>query len=418
MERSYFPALRGLFGDWAYYSCVMTLAEVKKRVSFAKELHKNTALSALIQRKLKEGRSTEIANYLRTHEDRFFNSLVVAVYGGDPAWHELGDIASQSPEFDIKSVSESAIASIGFLSFTGDEELFALDGQHRLAGIKEAVSDADDELARDEVSVIFVSHHNDEAGMRRTRQLFTTLNKTARPVNKSEIIALDEADVMAITARDLVENHPYFTDKKLLVGTTPNLPGNDESHLTTIHNLYDILTTLFTKIYQSKSPKELQFNRPLDTELAAYKEYATSYFQGVAAAFPELKEYFDSEDPTVVVKKYRHDGGGSLLFRPVGLTILTAVVEEIVKTRKISMQDALAVVASIPTDLSKSPYADLLWNTSAGTIDLRRQALVRKLLLYMLGITTSARRIQQLRVDYARARSLELEQTSLPPKIE
>lgn len=418
MERSYFPALRGLFGDWAYYSCVLTLAEVKKRVSFAKELHKNTALSALIQRKLKEGRSTEIANYLKTHEDRFFNSLVVAVYGGDPAWHELGDIASQSPEFDINSVSESAIASIGFLSFTGDEELFALDGQHRLAGIKEAISDADDELARDEVSVIFVSHHNDEAGMRRTRQLFTTLNKTARPVNKSEIIALDEADVMAITARDLVENHPYFNDRKLLVGTTPNLPGNDESHLTTIHNLYDLLTTLFTKVYQSKSPKELQFNRPTDTELAIYKEYATSYFEGIAGAFPELKEYFESEDPTAVVKKYRNENGGNVLFRPVGLTILTALVEEIVKARKISMQDALGLVAKIPTDLSKSPYADLLWNTSAGTIDLRRQALVRKLLLYMLGITTSPRRIQQLKADYARTIGIELDETSLPAKLD
>ena len=50
------------------------------------------------------------------------------------------------------------------------------------------------DLGDDEVSVIFVSHRDDAAGMRRTRALFTTLNKTAKPVNKSEIIALDESD--------------------------------------------------------------------------------------------------------------------------------------------------------------------------------------------------------------------------------
>ena len=73
-KRRYVPALRGLFGDWAYYSCLMSLGEVSRRVTFAKELHKNKALSALIQRELKENRAKEISEYLQTNPERFFNS--------------------------------------------------------------------------------------------------------------------------------------------------------------------------------------------------------------------------------------------------------------------------------------------------------------------------------------------------------
>jgi SAM-dependent methyltransferase len=180
---------------------------------FAKEIHKSRALSDMILRQLKEGRSAEISEYLRTNPERFFNSLVVAVYEGDPAWHELAEIRPEGANFDPKDVSEDAVASIGFLSFTGEEKLFALDGQHRLAGIQEAL-EHDPELADDEASVIFVSHHSDAAGLTRTQRLFTTLNKTARPASKGEIIALDEDDVMAIVARDLVENDNHFSETK------------------------------------------------------------------------------------------------------------------------------------------------------------------------------------------------------------
>ena len=41
-------------------------------------------------------------------------------------------------------------------------------------------------------------------------RLFTTLNKTARPVSKNAVIALDEDDVMAICVRRLIEDSRFF----------------------------------------------------------------------------------------------------------------------------------------------------------------------------------------------------------------
>jgi DNA sulfur modification protein DndB len=71
--------------------------------------------------------------------------------------------------------------------------MFAIDGQHRLAGMKEAVV-SQPALGADEVSLVLVAHQTSKSGLERTRRLFTTLNKTARPVGKGEIIALDEND--------------------------------------------------------------------------------------------------------------------------------------------------------------------------------------------------------------------------------
>lgn len=83
------PAIRGVMGDWVYYSCLMNLKDLQERVSFASEIHNNKKLSDMIQRQLKKGRSAEISLYLRDQDERFFNSLVVASYGGEPNWNAL-----------------------------------------------------------------------------------------------------------------------------------------------------------------------------------------------------------------------------------------------------------------------------------------------------------------------------------------
>jgi len=55
------PALRGSFGDWTYYACLLPLRELAARVSYADELHQAKALSELIQRSLEGPRATHIA---------------------------------------------------------------------------------------------------------------------------------------------------------------------------------------------------------------------------------------------------------------------------------------------------------------------------------------------------------------------
>ncbi|MES3150933.1 DGQHR domain-containing protein [Sphingomonas faeni] len=414
MVRHFLPALRGVFGDWAYYSCLMSLRELSARVSFADQIHHSKALSELIQRKLKDERADDISKYLKSNPERFFNSLVVAVYGGDPAWHELDEIKPQHQDFKVSDVSKDAIASLGFLSLTGDERLFALDGQHRLAGIQKAVL-ADEKIAEDEVSVIFVSHRNDTVGMRRTRALFTTLNKTAKPVNKSEIIALDESDVMAITVRRLIESNPSFSDKRILVIDSPNLPVTNTSHLTTIQNLYDVLTILFSKVMQQQSIKSLSFQRPKDDELEEYYNYAIGYFSLLEKSVPELAAFFKASNGANVVAAQRTDVGGSVLFRPVGMTMFAHIAETLVKS--MDLPDAIKLMGRLPRDLNKAPYKDLLWDRSSGTLNLKREPLVRRLLLYTLGYANRSVTAASLRAEISKATGEAAYTIKLPVKI-
>ena len=53
-------------------------------------------------------------------------------------------------------------------------------------------------------------------------------------IPKGEIIALDEDDAMAITARKLVAENPMFMEDRILNNTTDNIPKSNQTCLTTI----------------------------------------------------------------------------------------------------------------------------------------------------------------------------------------
>lgn len=413
-ERFYLPSLRGRFGDWAYYATLMKLEQVANRIDYAKDIHSSERLSELIQRELRGGRAREIRDYLRTNNDRFFNSLVVAIYDGSPGWHEL-DISPQGDDINPEDLDDTALHSIGFLSITNDEKIFALDGQHRLAGIQEALKD-DPELGSEELSVIFVAHHNTPQGMQRTRKLFTTLNKQAKPVKKSEIIALDESDVMAIATRHLVENHQYFNDGQIdHMRTQANLPPSDVQHFTTIINLYDVLSTIFPHVKERMSGKEaqkLKLYRPDDEKLEEYLSFAGRFFEDFAKQFPKLDEYFSSKDRPSVLKEARTEHGGHILFRPAGLTIFSGVLKELRSSSPYT--EAMEMLSKLPVQLNEAPYVDTLWNPHQKTMNTRHAALCRDVLLYMLG---RGKNIQKLKERYARAIEKPVEEVDLPARI-
>lgn len=379
------PALRGIMGDWVYYSCLMSVDEIGKRVSFADDIHKNEKLSELIQRQLQKGRSEQISSYLKNQDERFFNSMVIATYGGQPNWNAVEDLKSSSRQDFIGKLSEETISSVGFLSLSGSENLFAIDGQHRLAGIKKAIQSGLDQDPPDDISVIFVAHKKTVKGLQRTRRLFTTLNKTAKPVSKGDIIALDEDDVMAITVRRLIEESKYFGGDRIAFVASNNLPTTNTTSLTTIGNLYDVLTGLFSKIDSDiKSSKaELQVRRPDDEALDEYYQLASQYFKSLSKNFPPLKEFFNLKDPEIVVKKYRGSHGGDVLFRPLGLAIFTDIVGKL--SLNYELEDAIEIISNLPTTLTKPPYKGLMWDQSAKRIVGSNSVTLREILLYMVG---------------------------------
>lgn len=381
------PALRGRFGDWTYYSAVVPMPELARRISFADDIHSNAALSSWIQRSLKGGRAEDIAEYLRLQPERFFNSLVIALYGGTPQWVplKLQPTSEGGPELG------DAAGVLGVLQLGGQEKLFAVDGQHRLAGMKRLMESVQKRQTsgdgtsadQDLVSVLVVAHRVDRK--ERTRRLFTTLNKTAVPVSKMERIALDENDVMAIVARRLVEEHDWFRSPRVAMHHTNNLGRDEDVALTTIGNLYDVLRALFLATSKDKSKKDLEYIRPSDGELDAYYEAASSYFKSLSEVEPGLSMYFESENPRDVCAQFRTTEGGSVYFRPMGLALMTDVAMRLRDAKGDKWRDWLT---ALPKRLDQAPFAGTIWS-HRGTIEPKHRVLCRDLLSYMCGIGTA-----------------------------
>ena len=401
-EPTILPALRGVMGSWVYYSCLMQFGDLSSRVRFADEVHSHHALSEMIQRSIDEDRTEEIAEYIREQPQRFFNSLVVAVYGGEPNWHELINVRNKAADPLLEKLRPETVESVGFLTLRGDENLFALDGQHRLAGIKAIVAEGNEAAIDDVVSVIFVAHEQSPTGLERTRRLFTTLNKAGRQVTKGDIIALDEDDVMAICVRRLIEQTDLFPGNRIAFVQSNNVPSTNMECLTTIGNLYDVLTILFTQANFSlrKDKRTLETRRPENDILDRYFGYAEEFFLHLRRHFSEMDEFFSAEETTDTVRKYRGRHGGSALYRPIGLDIFTQIITR--STNDVPLGVAVERVSKLPRELQLPPYNGLMWNQSNETIISRNKVLLREILCYMIGTNGRSYTEQKLLERYRR----------------
>src|SRR5690242_11074864 len=82
------PAMRGVIGDWVYYVALLPFSDVSSRIKKTDEIHSSALLREMIQRALTP-RSKNIAAYLKSQSQRFFNAIVVGVYDGEPEWNQL-----------------------------------------------------------------------------------------------------------------------------------------------------------------------------------------------------------------------------------------------------------------------------------------------------------------------------------------
>lgn len=283
----------------------------------ADEVHKNKELSRLIQRAISK-RTPDIAKYLETQEQRFFNSIIIGIYGGEPAWQEL--IIDKADLELTEEEGEYLDKTFGVLRLSGSEKMFAIDGQHRTAAIKLAVVSSP-ELEREEVPVIFVAHRETKEGEVRTRRLFSTLNRYAKPVSKSEIIALDEEDNAAILSRRLIEDFPRFA-KKIAIIKGKSLSPTNKTDFTNIVLIYEIIITLLTtKVFiptisvEGYKIKEFTTRRESDDMILANFEKLKNKLNYIIDNLPFLKEFFR----TGIVN--RKVSTSNLLFRPIGQII-------------------------------------------------------------------------------------------------
>lgn len=341
-------------GDWTYYITSMTLEDLVGRVTTASAVHESRAMDDMIRRSL-GNRASDIAEYLLSQPQRFFGSVVVGVYGGRPEWLEVAIDDAARP---WKEEGDRFDGAIGFLRLSGSERLSALDGRHRVVGTGRAL-EMDASLGAEEVTVVFVGHSKDEAGIERTRRLFSTLNRHARPASRSDIIALDEDDAAAIVTRRLFDSHPLFVNR-LSLGKTKAIPVRDLSSVTSIVALYDS-TKMVLECSAVWDPKHLRV-RPSDETLNVLTEHCVGYWMAVVHETEVLQAYLRAPANGNAAGPYRGSHGGHLLFRPVGILAYTWVATKLCKEEGLDLRTAVERLTAVPMELDARPWVGLLWD--------------------------------------------------------
>ena len=408
-QDTYLPAIKGRIGKWIFYTTIMTFREIVDHVELSTDIYQNKGLSDMMQRSVKSERADAIANYLMEEEERFFPSMIVAVYGGSPRWVEMAidDESGRDPKLDFSKLSESKQETLGFLILTGEESLFPLDGQHRLEGIRRAlerVSSDKSDHPDDEMAVTFVAHEKSKEGRIRSRRLFTTLNKRAVPVGPQEVIALDEDEVTAIATRHLVEKFkPLSRKKTVLFESHANIPKNNTHSFTSVFTVYDTLCDLFP-VLSGIGLNNLKNRRMSRNQIGIYCDCAEAYYTCLMKTFPEVGECLNSSKPRKIIELNRHENGGHMLFRPVGQKIISKLVSAVIKHRFprgrdssrnvlffdydmtiMAISEAMNTFSDIPTELSEKPYRDIIFGSISKRIKVSSALIVRDIILDHFG---------------------------------
>jgi len=392
------PALRCKVGTWTYFVSSFTYKQVKTYVKkIDKELHTSKSLQDQIQRSITEN-YLSIKEYIVHQEEHFFNSLVLAVYDGDPEWIEV--------ELNYK---EKDYFNLGFLSLNGEEKIFPVDGQHRVEGIRAAL-DSGEASELDTIPIILIGHKNNQEGRIKTRRLFSTLNRYAKPVTLGDIIALDEDDTVAIITRYLVEHHDLFSGDRTVMAKQKAMPENDRTALTSLVTLYQCNVALVKSFYESKKkvkPTKKQFDeflkfRPKQEELTFYQKSVVDFWDSFTLNISVVEAYMSSEDNDPA-KEFRNNSlGGNMLFRPVGLLPFVEACILIKKKTRKYFDTVLAKLNLIEMNINQKPWLQVLWNDREHKMIMGSHEIVKLMIVYIISPSLlSAKDLKKLRDGYA-----------------
>lgn len=333
--------------------------------------------------------------------------VLSTAYDGIPTWHEV------RLEYD----DGSEFYNLGILELNGDEKIFPVDGQHRVEGIKKVISESD-AFDNEQIPVIFIGHKTDDAGMQRSRRLFSTLNRYAKPVSMRDIIALDEDDIVAIASRELIDTHPLFSGDRLLDSRTKAIPENNDKAFTTIITFYECnleILWILLKDIKVLNPdggktkgkgkiKEFIRKRPSDEMIHQFEALCMSFWDALIAEFGDISTYVTNEPNS---RPFRNKAGGNLLFRPVALLPFVRAAVKVAIQQQKSFSEVFKSFPSEILAINSVLWRNILWNNDKGTMIVNNQKLTERIILYFWDKSVlSEKEISTMKLDIKSNRQL------------
>jgi len=337
-SKDIFPVFEGKMGSRVYWQTMWGWGRVKRAVSYARDLpdYDSLAPAEKTQRDINESRVTnQIVPYILTNPDRFFGSIIIEGIGTKPEFKPL-------PGYQ----------GYGELEIDDAVVFFALDGQHRLRAISEAVS-SDPDLASEQQSIIIVWRDAPgPAGAVKTRKLFTHLNKYAKPTTASTNILLDDEDIFAEITRKLEREIPLFKNR---VNWKGNTLSPTSSHVITAPALKYSVTTLLDDEDINKDARSWE-----ESDINSYFDSVKSVWEDIIDKSPV---YADINRGILTMVQLRNQ---YILMTPVGQMAMISAYQH---ARNHEMKDS-----DIATQLGKVDWERKsdLWNRIIFSRDLDR----------------------------------------------
>lgn len=402
------PALTGKFGQWRYYQLVLRVRDLVqnfgteskpdyrvKAVEEVEEIYSRKGVSELLQRAYDPTRLAPIKNYILNQTDRYVNNLTVGIFGGAPDWFGV-DIEAQAKS--AVDVGKGAFKGrVGIVTLNGTETLFVLDGQHRLKGLRKAFAEKPSKVEHEEVVCTLIVHEATDKGRIRTRRLFSTINRHAKPVSKGENILLDEDDVSAIVVRALIEEfEPFVGQSAIALSKSGNITskGPNQEKLTTVVTLYDINERLINhaSIYPEVEGKLVRVRPENEKVIDEQKDVVFKYWEAFLKLWPSIKVFL--KDSSEQRKKYRKDGG-SFVLRPIA----QAALFEVLKSCGLDDRATLKRLQSMPESLTDPFWHYVLWDPHKGTM-LHNKGYARNYIKHNVGLVLTKAETKRLQENY------------------
>ncbi len=241
-----FSALRGVQAGREYYVAMCPLKLIPKIFLFDED---EIPPELRAQRTLNRARVPEIAQYLVENPKEYVFSSITASIDGQVQFHPTEQSGPHS--------------NLGQLVVPMTARFIINDGQHRRAGIEEALKERP-ELGDETISVVFFVDSN----LERSQQMFADLNKHAVRPTKSLGILYDLRDPQSQLARKLINTVPVF---KGLTETEKTTISNRSIKLFTLSSIYQGTRALLNKPKNGRlTPQEEQLAIEFWTEVAKH----------------------------------------------------------------------------------------------------------------------------------------------------
>jgi DNA sulfur modification protein DndB len=267
------PAMRGRMGSRTYYSCLMPLNAVPQFFKFTDWA--GISVEDREQRQLNVKRVPDLANYITENDQDYLFSSITASYKSEPEFEPY------SPGSDI-----------GVLKLRLGDELVINDGQHRCAGIAQALKQSGATIKDHTLSVLLFPWESTD----RVQQMFSDLNRFVQKTSKSLDILYDKRDDVAAATLVMIDQVPVFKDltekEKVSLETK-------STKLFTLAALYDANVELLKGYEDNSITTNAQLLVDYWTEVAKHMPDWTKVLRGQKTSL-ELRQQGISSHSTVL----------------------------------------------------------------------------------------------------------------------